>query len=201
MPTWSVYPLWLSAACPWPRLPCVYSITCLPPASTLCLLSVYDSAVLRYPWRCYQICLTRCTSNKAAYGSQRHWLCVTEDFARYPSSSLLPFHNGNICSSDRTCYPATTAEPPYLSHGGAGKVFASSSSSSTQHERFSAESTSDRIHLSICDCQLLVWRFWRSLTNHLRDVRDFCFSAPCLSASSPRYIPRTTAALLSSVRF
>ncbi len=35
LPTWSVYPLWLSAACPWPRLPCVYSITCLPPASTL----------------------------------------------------------------------------------------------------------------------------------------------------------------------
>ncbi len=35
LPTWSVYPLWPSAACPWPRLPCVYSITCLPPASTL----------------------------------------------------------------------------------------------------------------------------------------------------------------------
>ncbi len=35
LPTWSVYPLWLSAACPWPCLPCVYSITCLPPASTL----------------------------------------------------------------------------------------------------------------------------------------------------------------------
>ncbi len=62
-------------------LPCVYSITCLPPASTLCLLSVYDSVSLRYPWRCYQICacLTRCTSNKAVYGSQRHWLCVTNN--------------------------------------------------------------------------------------------------------------------------
>ncbi len=69
----------LSAACPWPRLPCVYSITCLPPASTLCLLSVYDSVSLRYPWRCYQncACLTRCTSNKTAHGSQRHWLYVT----------------------------------------------------------------------------------------------------------------------------
>ncbi len=69
------------SACPWPRLPCVYSITCLPPASTLCLLSVYDSVSLRYPWRCYQICacLTRCTSNKAVYGSQRHWLCVTNN--------------------------------------------------------------------------------------------------------------------------
>ncbi len=79
LPTWSVYPLWLSAACPWPRLPCVYSITCLPPASTLCFLSVYDSVSLRYPWRCYQncACLTRCTSNKTAHGSQRHWLCYT----------------------------------------------------------------------------------------------------------------------------
>ncbi len=117
LPTWSVYPLWPPATCPWPRLPCVSSITCLPPASTLdpaclafilspvcrlprpltppalrlfyhlsaacldpCLLSVYDSALLRYPWRCYQICacLTCCTSNKAAYGSQRHWLRVTK---------------------------------------------------------------------------------------------------------------------------
>ncbi len=55
------------------------SAACLDP----CLLSVYHSAILRYPWRCYQIraCLTCCTSNKAANGSQRHWLCVTEDFA------------------------------------------------------------------------------------------------------------------------
>ncbi len=69
----------LSAACPWPRLLCVYSITCLPPASTLCLLSVYDSVSLRYPWHCYQncACLTRCTSNKTAHRSQRHWLYVT----------------------------------------------------------------------------------------------------------------------------
>ncbi len=52
------------------------SAACLDP----CLLSVYDSAILRYPWCCYQICacLTCCTSNKAAYGSQRHWLCVTD---------------------------------------------------------------------------------------------------------------------------
>ncbi len=35
LPIWSVYPLWPPATCPWPRLPCVYSITCLPPASTL----------------------------------------------------------------------------------------------------------------------------------------------------------------------
>ncbi len=96
LPTGSVYPPWLSAACPWPSLPCVYSITCLPPASTLCLLSVYDSVYLRYPWRCSlnRACPTCCTSNKAAHGSQHHWLCVTRgyrtplNFAHKPLSTV-----------------------------------------------------------------------------------------------------------------
>ncbi len=48
----------------------------------------------------------------------RCYLLVTEDVARYRSSSLLPFHHGGICSSVITSHSTTTAEPSYLTHRG-----------------------------------------------------------------------------------
>ncbi len=77
----------------------------------------------------------------------------SEDFATYRSSSLVTISPRRYLLSYRTCYPATTAEPSYLSHGGAGKVSASSSSPSTQHERFPAAFPNARIHRGICNCQ------------------------------------------------
>ncbi len=83
------------------------SAACLDP----CLLSVYDSALLRYPWRCYQICacLTCCTSNKAAYGSQRHWLLVTllHPPQRQPTIvgiAAYKLHLNKAGSENKQCY-------------------------------------------------------------------------------------------------
>ncbi len=64
----------------WPRLPCVYSITCLPacldPAFLLRLRFSHSSIIPDAVTRSVPVWLV-VPSNKAAYGSQRHWLCVT----------------------------------------------------------------------------------------------------------------------------
>ncbi len=144
----------------WPGL--FTGLWTLPPAPIQSLSSDSDSAL---PTLCLKLVIELCLSDLHTLLIKLHMDPNAPDSALQKTSPDIDpavfyrFHHGSICSSDRTCYPATTAEPPYLSHGGAGKVSASSSSPSTQHERFSAESTNARTRFlrSYCHKNQLDW--------------------------------------------